>query len=268
MNRLSILMYHALYATDAQFAAIDPEDRPYAVSAHAFARQLDLLVAAQIPVISPQALEQPGAPLPGGVLLTFDDGHASNAELALPLLRARGLSALFFITTDFIGERPGFCSWDQVRALVRNGMTVGAHGQTHRFLSELPDAALRAELQNSRSRLAHELQTPVRQMSFPGGRYDSRCLKLAREAGFCVLHGSAVGALPARALLPRQRPLPRLAIRGELSDRAFVDLARAAPLPLLRAQALWHAKTWGRRLIGNQRYHRLYTRAKGARHAS
>ncbi|OYV33292.1 MAG: polysaccharide deacetylase [Thiomonas sp. 20-64-5] len=264
MKRLSILMYHGLYASEAQRLAIDPVDRPYAISVDTFVRHLDLLAQANIPVIPPSALEQSAGPVPGGVLLTFDDGHASNAELALPLLQQRGLSALFFVTTDFIGQRPGFSTWDQVRALAQHGMTVGGHGQTHRFLSDLPDNALRTELQQSHARLEQELQTSVKQMSFPGGRYDARCLQLAHETGYSVLHGSEIGTLPARHTTPQRRPLPRLAIRANTPDTVFLDFARAAPLRMLRAQTLSQAKTWAKRLIGNQRYHRLYARLKGA----
>lgn len=264
MKRLSILMYHGLYANEAQRLAIDPVDRPYALSTDTFARQLDLLAQANIPVISPRALEQAADTVPGGVLLTFDDGHASNAELALPLLRQRGLSALFFVTTDFIGQRPGFCNWDQVRTLAQHGMTIGGHGQTHRFLSDLPEPELRRELLQSHARIAQELHASVLQMSFPGGRYDARCLQIAREAGFSVLHGSEIGALPARHTAPKRRPLPRLAIRANTPDSVFLDFARAAPMRMLRAQTLSQAKTWAKRLIGNQRYHRLYARLKGA----
>ncbi|MDE2269396.1 MAG: polysaccharide deacetylase family protein [Thiomonas sp.] len=265
MKRLSILMYHGLYANEAQRLAIDPIDRPYALSTETFTRQLDLLAAAHIPVIPPHALEQPGAPIPGGVLLTFDDGHASNAELALPLLKQRGLSALFFVTTDFIGQRPGFCTWDQVRQLAQQGMTVGGHGHTHRFLSDLPDDALKSELQQSHDRLENELQIPVRQMSFPGGRYDDRCLRLAQDVGYTVLHGSAIGTLSTRPIAST-RPLPRLAIRAGTTDATFMAYARADAATLLRAQTISLAKTGAKRLIGNARYHQLYARVKGVPH--
>lgn len=265
VKRLSILMYHGLYANEAQRLAIDPVDRPYAVSTETFARQLDLLSSANIPVVSPHALEQAAQSVPGGVLLTFDDGHASNAELALPMLKQRGLSALFFVTTDFIGQRPGFCNWDQVRLLAQQGMAVGGHGQTHRFLSDLPDDALRAELQQSHARLARELQSDVRQMSFPGGRYDARCVRLARDVGYSVLHGSEIGSLSALQS-PPTAPLPRLAVRAGMSDAAFLACASADAAHMFRAQAVSRAKTLAKRLIGNQRYHQLYARFKGVPH--
>jgi peptidoglycan/xylan/chitin deacetylase (PgdA/CDA1 family) len=263
MKRLSILMYHALYADDTQRLAIDAADRPYAISAQTFARQLDLLRRHDIPVVHPDVLERPGTTLPGGVLLTFDDGHASNADIALPLLEQRGLSALFFITTGFIGRRPGFCQWDDVRALARRGMVVGGHGHSHCFLSDLPADALHAELEQSRTLLQQELQSEVRQMSFPGGRYDARSLRAAVQTGFVVLHGSDTGVLAAGSPLPTA-PLPRLAVRAATSDTAFLAMATASAGHLLRAQAAATAKTWAKRLLGSQRYHRLYTRLKGA----
>jgi peptidoglycan/xylan/chitin deacetylase (PgdA/CDA1 family) len=45
---------------------------------------------------------------PRAAILTFDDGYRDNFEIALPLLRARGLSAAFFIATGYSGGRPMF----------------------------------------------------------------------------------------------------------------------------------------------------------------
>jgi peptidoglycan/xylan/chitin deacetylase (PgdA/CDA1 family) len=39
---------------------------------------------------------------PRGVAITFDDGYADNAELALPILKEAGLSATFFVATGFL----------------------------------------------------------------------------------------------------------------------------------------------------------------------
>jgi peptidoglycan/xylan/chitin deacetylase (PgdA/CDA1 family) len=40
-----------------------------------------------------------GGPAPNGVLLTFDDGLRDHSEFVLPLLRARGLFGLFYVTS-------------------------------------------------------------------------------------------------------------------------------------------------------------------------
>src|SRR6185295_2112486 len=41
--------------------------------------------------------------LPGrAACVTFDDGYADNAEVALPILRRHGLCATFFVATGFL----------------------------------------------------------------------------------------------------------------------------------------------------------------------
>jgi peptidoglycan/xylan/chitin deacetylase (PgdA/CDA1 family) len=261
MKRVSILMYHGLYSNERELQEIDAADRPYAISVAEFQAQLNLLQHHGLPVLDPAELQQ-GQVERGGVVITFDDGHDSNAELALPLLREHAMKAAFFITTSFVGARPGYCSWDQVRELAASGMTVGGHGHTHSFLSGAPDEDLRAELQTSYAQLQQSLQRPVTQMSFPGGRFDAQSIQIARAAGFQVLHGSAVGTLAAQATVP-DAPLPRIAIRPGMTHPIFVAYAQGRGTRMVRAQAASQLKGIAKRLIGNERYHQLYARLKG-----
>ena len=260
MNRVVVLMYHALYDNARGLDAIIPEDRPYAVSTADFARQLDMLRDAAVPVIDPARLET-GKTGGAGVILTFDDGHASNAELALPLLAERGLKAAFFVTTGFIGQRPGYCSWEQLRTLSRAGMLIGGHGHTHRFLSDLDAPLLHEELQRSHTLLQDGLRQTVAQMSFPGGRYNSAVLHAGLSCGFHIFHSSTIGALRPHTALTGQ-PLPRIAIRQGMADALFLDYALARSTRILRARGLDLAKGLAKNIIGNERYHQLYAKIK------
>lgn len=136
MNRIIILMYHALYEKETELAAIVPEDRPYAISVASFQRHLECITRQGIPIISPDLLELKTLEngIQPGVLLTFDDGHASNYHYAYPLLREYGIKAIFFVTSDFISSRPGFLTWDMICELSKEGMVIGSHGKTHLFL--------------------------------------------------------------------------------------------------------------------------------------
>lgn len=60
-----------------------------------------------------------GASLPArAACITFDDGYADNFHVALPILQHHGLTATFFIATDFLD---GGCMWnDSVVESVRN----------------------------------------------------------------------------------------------------------------------------------------------------
>ena len=262
MNRVSILMYHALWDSEAELQTIAPEDRPYAISLSEFGAQLQALRENGIAVLDPKCLEK-GAPERGGVILTFDDGHASNAVHALPALQELNMPAAFFVTTGFVGTKAGFCTWAQVRSLADAGMTVGGHGHTHRFLSDLDPAAQRNELVGSHTLLERELGRPVRQMSFPGGRCDAASRKAAIEAGFSILYGSQVGMLAATGAALVPAALPRIAVRSGMAHPTFVAYARGSMPRMVRARAASHLKDIAKRLMGNERYHQLYTRLKG-----
>ena len=259
MSSLVVLMYHALWRDAGELQGIDAPDRPYALDQARFARQLDALREHRGAVIDPTALARPDRPL-GGVVLSFDDGHASNALLALPLMRERGMRGVFFVTTGFVGTRPGYCSVAQLREMAAHGMEIGGHGHTHRFLSDLPDADLVDEMQRSQGLLAEWLGAAPSQMSFPGGRYDRRALEAAARNGFGILHGSVPGRI---APGPLPRVLPRIAVRAGMSDAAWLAHAQGRTSALLRTQVTQAAKALARRVLGNAGYHRLYQRIKG-----
>lgn len=260
MSGAVVLMYHALWRSARERDAIDPADRPYALQLSEFARQIDMLRERGIELLDPAALRGDTA-VRSGVVITFDDGHASNAQLALPLLRERGLRAAFFITTGFVGMRSGYCSVEQLRELDAAGMEVGGHGHSHRFLSDLADAELESELDASRRALREWLGKAPSQMSFPGGRFDPRVLRAAARNGFELLYGS----MPGRIALPldASRVLPRIAVRPGQAAAGFLADARGDAWPLLRARGVYAAKAALRRVLGNSGYHRLYQRIKG-----
>lgn len=71
-------------------------------------------------LISPEDLS-PSLDTPRGrhVMLTFDDGYRDNYELALPILRAHGAKALFFIVPGFI-DNGTTAWWDEIAWMVHS----------------------------------------------------------------------------------------------------------------------------------------------------
>lgn len=266
MSRLVVLMYHALYEGEDELRSIDAADRPYAVSVAAFEEQLDILDRRGLTVADPAAL-------PGGlerddrIVLTFDDGHASHHRHALPRLLERGLRAAFFVTSDFIQNRPGFCSWSEVRELSEQGMVVGSHGRTHRFLDDLTAEEARAELRDSKATIEDHVGRAVEQVSFPGGRFRPSDVEAGFDLGYRVFHSSRVGAHSPRRL-PEGAVLCRIAVRQSTTPRQFRVIASASPAWFLRARAIGGAKTVARRALGNGLYHALYERVSGGARAS
>ena len=112
MGRLSILIYHRVRA---QPDPLFPDD----VDARLFHWQMDLLKRyfRVMPLLNAVQLLERGQLPARAACITFDDGYADNAEVALPILRRHGLCATFFIATGFLD---GGQMWnDRVVALVR-----------------------------------------------------------------------------------------------------------------------------------------------------
>ena len=139
--------------------------------------------------------------------ITFDDGNASDAAIALPTLVARGLTAAFFVIAGRI-DRPGSVSAQDVRALADAGMTIGSHGMHHvpwRFLDE---TGLRRELDEAVPLIAEAAGRSVAEASCPFGAYDRRVLRALRERGF-----SRVYTVDPRPAAPNAWLQGRYAIR-------------------------------------------------------
>ena len=53
------------------------------------------------------------------ILLTFDDGYLDNLTLAVPVLKAHGASAAFFLVTGYLDDPSQVTWWDQASWLAR-----------------------------------------------------------------------------------------------------------------------------------------------------
>jgi peptidoglycan/xylan/chitin deacetylase (PgdA/CDA1 family) len=107
-----VFNYHRIGGVDRSYDA-----GIWDASPAAFEQQVRLLER-EFDVIGPVDLE---AAVRGGggryVMLTFDDGYRDNFTEALPVLRAHGLPATFFVTTRFLDTRR-IAWWDEIAWIV------------------------------------------------------------------------------------------------------------------------------------------------------
>ena len=101
---LSIVTYHHVSEQDPSYP-FDP-DVADATPAQ-FRRQMETLAKYCTPIgIDDLIRAVEGGPLPKNpVMVTFDDGYRSCHDVTLPILRAVGMCATFFVSTSFIEER-------------------------------------------------------------------------------------------------------------------------------------------------------------------
>jgi peptidoglycan/xylan/chitin deacetylase (PgdA/CDA1 family) len=134
------------------------------------------------------------------VRITFDDGNASDIEIALPALRERGLRATFFVVAGRLGE-PTFLDRADVSELAGAGMEIGCHGMRHRPWRGLADDALHEELSDAKTILEGIVERPVAHASCPFGSYDRRVLHNLRDWGYRHVYTSDRGVARATGFL-------------------------------------------------------------------
>lgn len=120
---VSIITYHHVSDHDPSY----PYDPEVADATPAqFRWQMETLARYCTPIGIDELLRAiEGAPLPRNpVMVTFDDGYQTCHDVALPILRAVGIRATFFIATSYITERRLYW-WERVSLLVGQGKQPG-----------------------------------------------------------------------------------------------------------------------------------------------
>jgi peptidoglycan/xylan/chitin deacetylase (PgdA/CDA1 family) len=78
-------------------------------------------------------------------------------------------------------------TWEQVREVSRNGISIGSHTHSHPVLSQLDQEGQREELRISKEILERELGMRVRSVAYPFGgnfHYGRESMSLASECGY------------------------------------------------------------------------------------
>ncbi|MES2298297.1 MAG: polysaccharide deacetylase family protein [Pseudomonadota bacterium] len=277
---LSILIYHRVLAhADPLF--------PDQIDARRFDSQMRTLGAnfTVLPLAQAvQALRERTLPR-RAACITFDDGYADNAQVALPILLRHRLPATFFIASGFLrgatmwndaviarvrGASGGILNLtrfglgrhdissmaarratidtllaqlkylpaaqrdecvkaiapkparslmmipDQVLALHRSGMDIGAHTVSHPILATLGSAAARREIAQGRHALEDITGAPVKTFAYPNGKpgvdFAPEHVEMVRALGFDAAVTTAWGSARAGAdpfRLPRFTPWDR-----------------------------------------------------------
>jgi peptidoglycan/xylan/chitin deacetylase (PgdA/CDA1 family) len=125
----------------------------------------------------------------GDVELSFDDGNASDIEVVLPALQARGLKATHFVLAGRLGD-PGSLAPDDLRELHNLGMHIGNHGWAHVPWRGLTPDEKEREFYYARKALEEASDALVTTAALPLGRYDRQCLRALKRAGYHAVYTS------------------------------------------------------------------------------
>ncbi|HPH96017.1 MAG TPA: Ig-like domain-containing protein [Anaerolineaceae bacterium] len=208
---IPVLAYHFVDTAENLPA---PEGEPYSgyyVTPEQFENHLDIIQAYGYTTITLAELTaymdgQPVTLPTKPVVITFDDGQQGVYQYAYPALKARGMTATFYIITDYVedldadrcvsynwdGQPSCQVIWDEVAAMAADGFEIGSHSSTHPynlnsdFVSN-PSETTQLELINSKAAIeAHIASYTVTTFAYPhGSGYDNAALKQAlHDAGY------------------------------------------------------------------------------------
>lgn len=250
-------MYHGL---GGRGAATTASEGWFVVPAPDFVAQMRQIRALGFAGLSiAQALESRGP----RVAISFDDGLASDYEVAFPALVDLGMTATFFVVRDWVG-RPGYATWNQLREMHAAGMSIQSHTVSHPFLSELGRERLWDELTRSREEIEQRLGAAVTQLALPGGDAPRRALRpLLAEAGYRLVATSRWGANAAGDEAPTRWVL-RCTVAGAVAPARFADVVRGSASV---SRSRWiRERLLGalRRTLGPSRYARIRRRVLDA----
>lgn len=126
------------------------------------------------------------------MIISFDDGFLSMYTKLLPLVKEFRYPVTLFVYVDNVYQRAKKnITWDQLRTMDREGISIESHTVSHADLVRLearntPESRRRLfeEMYLSRRVLELYLHRKVRYLAFPYGRYNLEVIELSRYAGY------------------------------------------------------------------------------------
>ena len=163
------------------------------------------------------------------VAISIDDAFLSVYTEAWPRLRKAKLPFTLFVATDPVDRRlKGYMNWDQLRELVRDGVTIASQTASHLHMAASSVQRNTADLAKSNRRFQAELGMVPKMIAYPFGEYSLAVGKVAKAAGFTTAFGQHSGVLHRGADFFF---LPRFAMNETYGSLVRLRLAaRALPL--------------------------------------
>jgi peptidoglycan/xylan/chitin deacetylase (PgdA/CDA1 family) len=164
------------------------------------------------------------------VLITFDDGYASNGDYAAPILRQLDMKATVFLITDHMKTETRLyegkkLSWLDVKSL---SDVFEFHAHTHAFhkldafgvpyLLSKPDEAVLQDLTQSYSAVENQLPKNSRIFAYPFGAYKDSTLTILENLNTKLAFTTDVGYANSSSSLLE---IPRFTITPTTTLEAF-----------------------------------------------
>lgn len=200
--RVPILVYHIVrpsYQTDSQAV------KSIAVTPELFDQEMGYLKSNGYMIVPFSALEAyfyQGVSLPPrAVILTFDDAWEDQYTYAFPILEKYHYTATFFIPSNFPGHT-NFLTWNQLRTMVADGISVGSHSESHPYLTaSTSSSTLWREIDGSKEILQQQLGVSVNEFNYPFGMFNATTVEMVKKAGYKAARADYLGLVNSSSTL-------------------------------------------------------------------
>lgn len=102
----------------------------------------------------------------------------------LPHRQALAFVDLIYEGLNCVAPPPKVLSWDDLRRLAREGVTIGAHTQTHPLMNRISIQEASDEVIGSMKDLQREIDIPYPIFAYPDGQFTKEVVQAVKDAGF------------------------------------------------------------------------------------
>jgi len=116
------------------------------------------------------------------VIINFDDGRKTQFTHAKPILDKYGFKATFYIVCNYVDNKKGFMTWDDIETLNKEGYDIGSHSMNHVHLSNLSQQDIEYEVGHSKECLEdHGIQPTSFAYPFNDGSDNEKIFKIVSK---------------------------------------------------------------------------------------
>ena len=213
--QVPILLYHDVSPDRLQAGDTSPLEN--------FREQMDLIVEEGFNAVSLDEIADwingRGKLPPKPVCITFDGQYASHDTQLFKILRDRGLFAISYITTDWIGTA-NHLDWHELRRLDQSGVVeIENHSVNHPTLTGVSREEVVKQVSVSNQAIARHLGGKIsKHHAYPNGPNNSMVRDVMAEVGF----RTATAVFPRKAFqTDNVYNLPRYTIAEDMSLTSF-----------------------------------------------
>jgi poly-beta-1,6-N-acetyl-D-glucosamine N-deacetylase len=161
------------------------------------------------------------------ILLTIDDGFLSFYNNAWPILKAKKIPFILFVSTREVGSF-NYMSWDQIKEISKEEFVeIGNHSHTHEYLVDENNKTIEADIQKSINIFIEKLGKNSEFFSYPFGEYSINFKNIIKSLGFKYAFGQHSGVIDETK---KFYELPRFPINEKYGElKRFTSLTKTIP---------------------------------------